>query len=314
MRSGDLPTTERLIEEGLRFAEKRQLDRYIPTYILEDLAIEVDLHRCRWDAIDAKIQRADTSNRANFLPFIHRLRASKMYVRAGRPKATQWLEEALARQSLFIRTPLVLLYRGLTEYHWLDGNLNAANKSASDFWHLGSESDHPWIRGESAFWTRVTQQLGVIPDNIAEPYALQLGGDWRGASQSWKRLGYVCEEGFALMFGDAAGQCEALEIFERLGAKATAERCRERMREQGIRNIPRGPHARTRSNPSGLTERELETLGLLAEGLTIADIARRIHRSVKTVDHHVAAVIDKIGARNRNEAVVLARKRGLLAE
>ena len=310
----DLPTLKRMIDEGLRFAEDRQLDQYIPTYILQDFEIELDLHLGKWDAVDEKVRRYITSNRADFVLFNHQLRASRMYFRAGREEGKQWLEEASAQKNQLIPGHWFTLQRALAEYHWLHGNLYPARKSARDIWDAGWRSEHPWIRGESAFWMWVTQQLDHVPDNIAEPYALQLRGDWRGASQAWKQLGYVYEEGFALMFGDEAGQREALDIFNRLGAKAAADRCRERMREQGIRNIPRGPHAQTRSNPSGLTERELETLHFLAEGMTNADIAGRIHRSVKTVDHHVAAVIDKIGARNRNEAIVLARKRGLLAD
>ena len=139
-----------------------------------------------------------------------------------------------------------------------------------------------------------------------------VSGDARGAAQVWRRLGIPYDEGIALMFGDAGCQREALDCFTRLGAHAAAARCRERMLEQGLRIASRGPNLRTRANPSGLTARELQTLTLLGEGLTNAEIAARIRRSVKTVDHHVAAVIEKIGAANRREAVAIGRERGLV--
>ena len=58
----------------------------------------------------------------------------------------------------------------------------------------------------------------------------------------------------------------------------------------------------------GLTEREAEILVLLSEGLRNAVIAKRLFVSTKTVDHHVSAVLTKLGVRSRAEAVAMARK------
>jgi len=62
-----------------------------------------------------------------------------------------------------------------------------------------------------------------------------------------------------------------------------------------------------------LTRREREVLGLVAEGLRNRDIAERLVLSVRTVDHHVSAIMRKLCAGNRGAAVVEARRRGLLA-
>jgi DNA-binding NarL/FixJ family response regulator len=78
------------------------------------------------------------------------------------------------------------------------------------------------------------------------------------------------------------------------------------LRDRGVRDLPRGPRARTRSNPAGLTTRELEVLALLAEGLRNADIAERLVVSAKTVDHHVSAILRKLEVRTRSEAVAAA--------
>ena len=66
--------------------------------------------------------------------------------------------------------------------------------------------------------------------------------------------------------------------------------------------MPRGPQSATRSNPAGLTARQVEILGLLAEGRTNAEIAERLVVSVRTVDHHVSAVLQKLGLTGRREA------------
>lgn len=72
-----------------------------------------------------------------------------------------------------------------------------------------------------------------------------------------------------------------------------------------------GPRSTTAANPSGLAPRELQVLGLLSKGLTSAEIARRLARSEKTVDHHVAAVLRKLEVRSRGEATVVAIRLGL---
>ena len=66
--------------------------------------------------------------------------------------------------------------------------------------------------------------------------------------------------------------------------------------------MPRGPRPATRENPAQLTARELEVLTLVADGLRNRDIAERLFLSTKTVDHHVSAILRKLGARTRGEA------------
>jgi DNA-binding NarL/FixJ family response regulator len=60
-----------------------------------------------------------------------------------------------------------------------------------------------------------------------------------------------------------------------------------------------------------MTNRQLRVLGLLVEGRRNADIARRLFVAEKTVDHHVSAVLAKLGVRSRGEAVAAANKLGL---
>jgi len=62
-----------------------------------------------------------------------------------------------------------------------------------------------------------------------------------------------------------------------------------------------------------LTAREREVLGLVAEGMRNRDIAERLVLSVRTVDHHVSAIMRKLRARSRGAAVVEARRLGLLS-
>ena len=56
-------------------------------------------------------------------------------------------------------------------------------------------------------------------------------------------------------------------------------------------------------NPFGLTARQGEILKQLAEGHTNQEIADKLFISVKTVDNHVSAILERLGARTRTEAV-----------
>lgn len=65
-------------------------------------------------------------------------------------------------------------------------------------------------------------------------------------------------------------------------------------------------------NPTGLTNRELEVLPLLAEGLRNAEIAKPLVLSQKTVDHHVSAILRKLGVSTRGQAGAAAGRLGLI--
>ena len=166
---------------------------------------------------------------------------------------------------------------------------------------------------ELGFWLTVAG----VPVDIAEtrsrqlPYAALARGDWRRAADLWEEAGYPYEHAFALTRSDELDVVlDGLARLDALGAVPMARHVRAQLRTQGIARVPRGPAAATRVNLAGLTNRQLEVLGLLSAGLPNAEIAERLVLSVRTVDHHVAAVLQKLGARTRADAVQKATALG----
>jgi DNA-binding CsgD family transcriptional regulator len=93
----------------------------------------------------------------------------------------------------------------------------------------------------------------------------------------------------------------ALSVFEELGAGRDADAAAALMRDLGIKAARTGP-----KNVGRLTSREQEVLALLGEGLSNPEIADRLFLSRKTVEHHVARILSKLGLRGRAEAAALA--------
>jgi DNA-binding CsgD family transcriptional regulator/tetratricopeptide (TPR) repeat protein len=153
--------------------------------------------------------------------------------------------------------------------------------------------------------------LPPLPDGPDEPGATDgpADGAWPGRERA-----RPYEHALARWDTGTAGDLlAALPVLDELGAAAVAARFRARLRELGVHGIPRGPAPATRANPQGLTTRQLDVLGLLAEGLSNADIAARLVISPKTADHHVSAVLAKLGVRSRGEAAAAAHRMGVRA-
>ena len=195
---------------------------------------------------------------------------------------------------------------------WLEGKHELAIEEARAAYDLAVQKKHPWIAGEIAFWRWRAGDDISPPAWIATPFALQIAGDWRAAAVEWQRRGCPYEQALALMDGDESAQLAALEIFERLGARPATEKLKQQMRSHGMRGIPRGPRLATRENVFGLTAREMEVLGCLVEGSSNKDIAKKLSLSIRTVEHHIASILQKMEVDSRNEAVALTLKENLL--
>jgi DNA-binding CsgD family transcriptional regulator len=237
-----------------------------------------------------------------------------LQARRGHPEAAATLQEASERafaSGELQWTGQVAAARA--EHAWLHGQDDRVAEEAARVFELAVRTAHPWFAGELAFWLRLAGTPVPAPAVVAEPYRLLLGGDWRAAAAAWQELGCPYERALALACGDQdEALLEALTLLDGLGARQTAQRLRRQLRRHGTLGVPRGPNRATAANPAGLTGRQVEVLGLLAEGLTDAEIAARLSLSAKTVGHHVSALLAKLGVGSRRQAVTAARRLGVV--
>jgi DNA-binding CsgD family transcriptional regulator len=307
-RNKSYAAADRYLEAGLEYCIERGLDLW-RHYLLAYRARR-DLDRGRWDdAVDAA-ELVINDPRTSPLPRIVALAVLGL-VRARRGDPGCWppLDEAW---SLAAPTPelqrLEPAAMARAEAAWLEGRDQAVVEATTAALDIAVRQRAPWVVGELTCWRRRGGLREAVPADIAEPYALQLAGDWRQAHEVWTGLACPYEAALALAGADEVKALrQALDEFQQLGARPAAAIVARRLRGKGVRRLPRGPRASTLSNPANLTRREIEILGLVGEGLGNAEIARRLFLSKKTVDHHVSAILRKLGVSTRGQAVAQFR-------
>jgi DNA-binding CsgD family transcriptional regulator len=237
----------------------------------------------------------------------------RLQARTGHPEAKKHLlegwEPAMQTGEIQRTAPAG---SSMAEYVWIGGSLDRdIFPRLREVLAESLERDPTWRGGELAFWLHLIGEIDQPPHGIAEPYRLAMEGAWEKAAAFWAERGIPYDRAVALSQGSTESKLEALTIFDDLGAVPLASRLRSELAAAGVSGVPRGPTRATRENPFGLTPRQMDVLGHMAEGMTNAEIADRLFVSSRTVDHHVSAILGKLGAATRAEAVVIGGEAGL---
>jgi DNA-binding CsgD family transcriptional regulator len=202
------------------------------------------------------------------------------------------------------------------ERAWLsdqeDEACEAAKTQLRETLAMGEQRGALWVVEDVVLWLSMLGDPMAGTAHFASPYREHCEKRWDEAAAGWRSAGRPYEEALALSLGDENAQRRALEIFDGLGAVPASARLRRQLRAGGARAVPRGPIAGTRANAAGLTRRQVEVLGLIDEGMSNAEIARRLCISAKTAEHHVSAIMARLDATTRQKAAVVARARGLI--
>ena len=297
----DLERASRAIRDGLALAverERRSLE-------LDLRALQAHLHLLagRFEDAAAALDAEARATRSKSQPGGHLRLLGRLQAIVGDPDASSTLSRARdeARRSGMAQQ-IVPTEAAALEHAWLAGIDHAVTGEILESWELATRAGHPWIAGELGYWLWKHGALDELPEWCAAPYRLQAAGRWQAAADRWQALGMRYEAAAALGEGDTDAQVEAIGMLDELGAVPLADRLRADVRAGGVRPAPR----RRRPAPGGsggLSPRQLEVLDLLSAGATNASIAERLFISVRTAEHHVAAVMRILGVTSRAEAV-----------
>jgi DNA-binding CsgD family transcriptional regulator len=302
-----LGEAERYLTAGVQLAEDAEFLGFL-SYMHVEMA-RLALARGSWDEA-ARLARlsvdASLPIRCAALTVLGRA-----WVRRGQPDAASVLDpawELAVKANEPQRLGPVAAVRA--EAAWLRGDHAGALAVAGPVYQDAARLGDRVYQAELGYW--LAKAGRPVEAHGDHPYAVQAAGRWREAAALWDAAGCPYEHAAALAESpDPAHLLAALETLDELGAKPLATAVRTRLRELGVTRIPRGPLTETRSNPAGLTARQVDVLRLLGRGYTNAEIASELVISVRTVDSHVAAVLDKLGAATRRDAAARAAELGL---
>jgi ATP/maltotriose-dependent transcriptional regulator MalT len=302
-----------MLPEALSFTQDLGLSLY--EYILRAKHAELLVHDGEWDAAETEYGELDRDvtrpgNLGRFMLPVY----ARLLARRAAPDADAVVARAveLAAATAFWTAPTEAAIASV-EAAWLAGRPHqAAMRFTEVYAWLQPDRDRPLLAELLRYAKRAGLYDGDGFDGCPEPWASGLRGDWQQAAAGWEQLGDDYERALELAeSGDVTVMTQALGILDRLGATAAASNVRQRLRELGVRNVPRGPQPATKRNPAGLTERQVEVLALVAQGMTNAEISDKLVVSVRTVDHHVAAILDKLHVPSRRAAAERAVELGI---
>ncbi len=328
------PLADRLVRDGLAFDIKHNLESWTGYLSGRHAQLHLEQGRLR----EAQTIARGTLAVANLtllmrLPAMTALAVTRSRLGAddGRALLSQALEAALAMREQQRLTPVRL---GLIEHAYLMGDDALAREHLGAMLAFGTPLLRPWDAGALRVWARrlalpLDEAVGQAP---TAAQAAELAGQPLLAADALDAQHAPFEAALCRLVAARAGMTgtpcpvaptgaaprpavaqaldAALAGFEAIGAQAGVQAVRRLAQQLGqpLRGPRRrrGPYKAARSHPLGLTPKEVQVLALLVEGASNAEIAERVSRSPRTIEHHVSAVLAKLNASNRLEAILRA--------
>ncbi len=314
----DFTLAERLLAEGIAFDTRHDLDSW--TYYLVGRQAQLRLEQGRLREAETIARGVVGLERLTLVMHLPALTVlGKVRLRLGEPDGLPLLEQAL-RDALATSEPqnIVPVRIAMIEAAWLAEDVDVCCERVAEIATMDLGNFDPWELGEIAVWHQRSGMIEPLPVSIAHvpaPRSTELRGEPLAAAAEWSRRGLPYEAALAQMHatgpGAEAALIQAIATLEGIGARPAAMLARRMARRLGVAGslpkVRRGPYTTARQHPLGLTRRELEILSLIAQGVGNREIARRLVRSQRTIEHHVSAVLGKLNAANKMEVMLRLR-------
>jgi ATP/maltotriose-dependent transcriptional regulator MalT len=303
---------KRTLEAGIQYCEERDLDSW-SSYMLAWKA-RLYLETGNWKEA---YRMAEDLTKNGVQPPVVKIGAfaviATIKMRTGDPDALPLLQEA--KKMAFETNELQRIVPALVallEYEWITGKIVIDTDALDSTIRMMEQMGNVYKNNEFAFWLYKARKQELPLPEYFEGYQVADQAMALKAAALWEQLGCPYEQALTLFEGNDADKRLAINIVRKLGAEAVYEKLKLEMRTSGIKSIPRGIRKTTQANTALLTERELDVLQLLKEGLQNKEIAGRLFISAKTVDHHISSILFKLEVNSRVKAVQEALHLGII--
>jgi DNA-binding NarL/FixJ family response regulator/Tfp pilus assembly protein PilF len=302
---------ERYWRDGVAFCDDRDISTY-GTCLRGHRAIAL-LDLGRWDEAAALAERVLATEASPVNLLTSQVTLALVLARRGQPGALEVLDPGVAEADNLGEAEWIAVTRlARAEVRWLAGDDAGAVADLAVIRAAITPLEY-LLDAQLSVWEQRLLGTASPVSPAPGPWATSLVGDHKAAAVHWERLGCGYYAALSLYDSDCDEHLrDAIARFESLGADAATRRTRQKMKELGHRAVPTGARSSTRQHPLGLTRREDEVLLLVCEGLTNEEIAERLVLSTRTVDHHVSAVLGKLGVTSRGAAAAQARRLGVV--
>jgi DNA-binding CsgD family transcriptional regulator len=311
----DFSVAEAFSAQGIKFDSEHDLGSWIDSLFGYQAQVRLDQGRLAEarDIAESVLQRENLT-RVMRMPAANVLALAR--ARLGDDSNDEWLEKVLTDAISIGELQYLLPARlALIEAAWLRGDKDLARRHVAALSQLPLERLNAWNFGDAYIWFHRCDMTAVYagPERpMPLPRRLELAGRHADATDALLGMGMRYDAALVLAHARDSGAAESLskslQLFESIGARPGIEFVRRLAESLGIiRNLPkpkRGPYAKARSHPLGLTAREVQILKYVREGLSNREISVEVSRSERTVEHHISAVLSKLNVRNRVEALI----------
>jgi hypothetical protein len=235
MRLRNYELADRYLEPGLAYLDERGLELW--RFYLFAFNARMQLDRGRWtEAVDSAtlvFQKRVISTFPRITAFVV---LGLVRARRGEPDALSPLAEALElaepTRELARIAPVAAAQ---AEVAWLAGDREGVDRATESAFELALKRGAAWPIGELAYWRWRAGLQSEVPHGAAEPYAVQMGGDWARAAELWTQIGCPYEAALALSDADDDDALRrALAEFRRLGALPAAATVAQLLEERGV--------------------------------------------------------------------------------
>jgi DNA-binding CsgD family transcriptional regulator len=297
------------IEDLLRLAEID--DRPALVNSLRRTVFQTEIDRGRLASVNASAREMLANPATHDIEgLLLSMQVAEASVKLGLPDSEHWVPSSwtLARESGLVQFQSTAA-QSLVLLHWyrgVDSRIGEADlDDALDVLDRHVGVGGPWQGSHLALYLWFVGKIDEVPPKFAEPVLGMTEGRWQQSAAWFGERGVPFSQGLALSLGDVDARKRAVQVFSEIGARPHATLVRNALRSEGISGIP--AIARRPRSELGLTARQHDVLDLLAKDLTNNEIGRRLFISSRTVEKHVAAVIDKLDVADRKGAAAVAR-------